>query len=122
MRPRTDDDDERDFRADAKRKVIRPPPPKKMAEALSSLMARKGYARVLSVSAMDSAWQTAAGPRLAGHSRPGVVNRGVLEVLVRSSAVLQELTFAKIKIVKQLKELCPNEKIRDVKFKVAAID
>ena len=85
-------------------------------------MARQGYARVLAISAFDDAWQAAAGERLAGHSRPGVVKRGVLEVLVRSSAVLQELTFAKTKIMKQLLATCPSEKIRDVKFKVGAIE
>ena len=115
-------DDEATFRDDAKRKVIRLPMAKKMADVLSGLMARKGYARVLSVSALDGAWQKAAGERLAGHSRPGVVKRGVLEVLVRSSAVLQELTFAKPKIMKQLAEHCPGEKIKDLKFKVAPID
>jgi len=96
MKPITDED-ERHFRQDAQRKTIRIPPPKKIADALSNLMARKGYARVLAVSALDDAWQAAAGERLAGHSRPGVVKRGVLEVVVRSSAVLQELTFAKTK-------------------------
>jgi len=121
MPPRTDDE-EQQFRHDAKRKSIRIPPPKRMADVLSGLMARKGYARVLSAGALQSAWQQAAGERLAGHSRPGVVSRGVLEVLVRCSAVLQELTFAKTKIVKQLRETCPNEHIRDVKFRVGAIE
>jgi predicted nucleic acid-binding Zn ribbon protein len=120
--PKSSDPDERNFRDDARRKTIRLPAPKKMADVLSGLMSRKGYARVLSVSAFDAAWQQAAGERLSGHSRPGVVKRGVLEVLVRSSAVLQELTFAKTKIMKQLVELCPNERIRDLKFKIAAID
>jgi predicted nucleic acid-binding Zn ribbon protein len=115
------DDDERCFRQDAQRKTLRIPPPKKISDALSNLMARKGYGRVLSAGALGDAWQTAAGERLAGHSLPGAVKRGVLEVLVRSSAVLQELTFAKHKIVKQLKELCPHENIRDVKFKVGQI-
>jgi predicted nucleic acid-binding Zn ribbon protein len=119
---RTDDDDERCLRDDLKRKVIRLPVAKKMADALSSLLARKGYARVLSTSALDTAWQQAVGPRLAGHARPGAVTRGVLEVLVRSSAVVQELTFAKSKIMKKLAELCPQEKIRDVKFRVAPLD
>jgi predicted nucleic acid-binding Zn ribbon protein len=116
------DDSEKHFRQDAARKTVRIPPPKKMADVLSGLMARKGYARVLAVSALDDAWQAAAGQRLAGHSRPGVVKRGVLEVVVRSSAVLQELTFAKAKILKQLITSCPDEKLRDVKFKVGAID
>ncbi len=116
------DDEERHFRQDAQRKTRHIPPPKKIGAALNNLMARQGYARVLATGALDDAWQAAAGKRLAGHSRPGVVKRGVLEVLVRSSAVLQELTFAKTKILKQLLVSCPNETIRDVKFKVGAIE
>jgi predicted nucleic acid-binding Zn ribbon protein len=115
-------DDERNLRSDLKRKAYRIPPPKKISDVLGGLMARKGYARVLSIGALDDAWQAAVGPRLAGHSRPGVVKRGVLEVLVRSSAVLQELTFAKSKLLKQLLTACPNEKIRDLKFKVGALE
>jgi predicted nucleic acid-binding Zn ribbon protein len=116
------DDDEQRFQQDAQRKTTRIRQPKKLADVLSGLMARKGYARVLAVSALDAAWQAAVGERLAGHSRPGVVSSGKLDVLVRSSAVLQELTFAKSKILKQLKENCPNENIRDVKFRVGAME
>ena len=119
---RKQQNDESTFRSDAKRKTIRIPPPRKMADVLGGLMARQGYARVLATSNLESVWRQAAGERLAGHSRPGVVKRGVLEVLVRSSAVLQDLTFAKAKIVKQLIEQCPSEKIRDVKFRVAAFE
>jgi predicted nucleic acid-binding Zn ribbon protein len=119
---RITDDDERNLHSDIKRKTLHIPPPKKIGAALNNLMARQGYARVLAAGALDDAWQAAAGQRLAGHSRPGVVKRGVLEVVVRSSAVLQELTFAKTKILKQLLVSCPNETIRDVKFKVGAVE
>jgi predicted nucleic acid-binding Zn ribbon protein len=116
------DESEKHFRQDAARKTVHIPAPKKIGAALSNLMARKGYGRVLAVSALSDAWQAAAGERLGNHSRPGNVTRGVLEVVVRSSAVLQELTFAKTRILKQLLASCASEKIRDVKFKVGAID
>jgi hypothetical protein len=59
MPPRKDDD-EKHFRQDAARKTVRIPPPKKISDALSNLMARKGYARVLAVSALGDAWLAAA--------------------------------------------------------------
>ena len=119
---RITDDDERNLHSDIKRKTLRIPPPKKIADALSNLMARKGYARVLSIGALDDAWQAAVGPRLAGHSRPGAIKKGVLEVIVRSSAVLQELTFGKTKILRQLAANSQGEPVRDVKFKIGAIE
>ncbi len=115
-------EDERNFLSDAKRKQIRIPTTKKMAEALSKLMARKGYGRVLASGALAAAWQEAAGERLAGHTRAGNVSRGVLEVFVRSSAVLQELTFAKSQILKRLIANSTESKIRSLKFKLGAID
>ncbi|MCA9163541.1 MAG: DUF721 domain-containing protein [Pirellulaceae bacterium] len=95
--------------------------PKKAADVVSGLLARRGYARVQSAGASLQAWQAAAGA-LAKKSRPGNVKRGVLEVIVANSIVLQELTFQKKRIVQRLAELLPDEKIRDVRFRVGAID
>src|SRR5687767_14062815 len=120
--PPSKDEDERNFRGDAKRKQFRIAAPRKVAEELSTLMARKGYGRVLASAALEEAWRAAAGDRLSSHSRVGNLTRGVLEVLVRNSAALQELTFAKVKVVKKLIEACPDQKIRDVKFKVGSLE
>ena len=50
------------------------------------------------------------------------MKRGVLEVLVSNSSVLQELAFLKTKAVKTLKQLVPEQQIRDVRFRVGAIE
>lgn len=96
--------------------------PQKMAEIVSSLLARRGYAQTKTASQASQAWQQAAGPALGQHTRAGSVRRGVLEVVVRNSAVLQELTFRKKQLLKQLTELVPAQKIRDLRFRVGAID
>lgn len=116
------DDDERYLHDDYQRKQVRIRPPQSVANVLSQLLARRGYAHVQTAAACDAAWQQAAGPRFAKDSRPGNVRRGVLEVVVRNSAVLQELTFMKVQVVKKLAQLAPEQKIRDVKFRVGAID
>lgn len=122
MAKSTDDPDLDVFAKDAKRKQLRIPPPKKVAEALSTLFARQGYARVLATSAFETVWNEAVGTRLASHTRVGQIKRGVLEVIVRSSAVLQELTFAKSSLIKRLQSAEISEKVRDVKFKVGPIE
>jgi predicted nucleic acid-binding Zn ribbon protein len=85
-------------------------------------MAARGYARVQSVAVTREAWLAAAGEKFASHTAPGSIKRSVLEVLVRNSAVLQELTFQKKKILKKLVAAMPDAKIEDLKFRVAVVD
>lgn len=106
-------------RIDQRRPRIRQP--KKMADVLSNLMSKRGYARELSTNNLDDAWQQTVGQRFAGDTRPGNVKRGVLEVLVASSAVLQELTFDKKRLLTKIQSAAPDQKITDLRFKVGAI-
>ena len=113
--------DEQNLHGDFKRKQVRIPLPKKMADIVSQLLAKRGYAQLQTVNAWEEAWQKVAG-RFASQSRCGKLSRGVLEVLVANSAVLQELTFQKAKLLKYLGELLPAQKVKDLKLKVAAIN
>ena len=96
--------------------------PLPIAEVLSELMARRGFARVRSAEALENAWREAAGELLAGYSRAGEVRRGKLEVIVANSTLAQELTFQKSAIVKRLAERLPDQRIRDLRFRVGPID
>jgi predicted nucleic acid-binding Zn ribbon protein len=116
------DDDERELAADYRRKQVRLPPVKPMGQAISQLLARTGYAQVQTAATCDAAWREAVGDKLAANTRPGNVKRGVLEVLVSNNSVMQELSFIKSKAVKILKQLVPEQQIRDVRFRVGTID
>jgi predicted nucleic acid-binding Zn ribbon protein len=116
------DDDERNLHADYRRKQVRLPPMKPVGQAISQLLARTGYAQIQTAATCEAAWREAVGPKLAAGTRPGLVKRGVLEVLVSNNSVLQELSFVKSKAVKVLKQLVPDQQIRDVRFRVGAID
>ena len=96
--------------------------PKRMADILSRLIARKGYGRLQSTAGFQEAWATAVGGLLAGQSRPGNVRRGILEVTVENSAVAQELQFNKQQVVSKLKEIISDCVIHDIRFRVGAID
>ena len=95
---------------------------KPVGNVLSQLLAKRGYAQIQTAATCDAAWREAVGEKLAPHTRPGTVRRGVLEVLVRNSSVLQELAFVKTKVVKILVKLVPEQKIRDVRFRVGAFE
>jgi predicted nucleic acid-binding Zn ribbon protein len=117
-----DGEDERNLQADYRRKQVRIPPPKPVRDVLSQLLARRGYAQVQTSGACEAAWREAVGAKLAADSRPGAVQRGVLQVLVRDSVTLQELGFVKTKAVKALAKLIPEQQIRDMRFRVGALD
>lgn len=97
------------------------PKPQPIADVLSRLIARRGYARVQSGAELLAAWRTAAGP-LAAHTLPGELSRGVLRVQVRHSTLMQELTFAKAEILTKLTALLPEQNIRELRFRVGAVD
>jgi len=118
----SDDLEERNLHDDFKRKSIRIPPPKQMRDVLSQLLAKRGYAQVQTAATCDAAWREAVGQKLAADTRPGSVRRGVLEILVRNPSVSSELGFVKAKIVKTLTKLIPEQKIRDLRFRVGNMD
>jgi hypothetical protein len=97
------------------------PGPQRIADVLSELMARRGYARLQSAAAYDEAWCKAAGDLARKHTRVGSLKRGTLEVVVSNSVLIQELMFQKIALVKTLNQLLPGQGIKDVRFRLGAI-
>ena len=97
-------------------------PPQKAADVVAQLMARRGYGKLQTAAVTKEAWSKAAGGKLALQSRPGELKRGKLEVLARNSAVLQELTFLKKKILKKLLAELPDAKISGLKFRIGTVD
>jgi predicted nucleic acid-binding Zn ribbon protein len=96
--------------------------PKPIANILSDLMARRGYGRMQAAGLLFETWRQAAGEQLGRQSRPGQVRRGVLEVMVTNSTLAQEISFQKPALLERLAELAPDEKIRDLRFRVGPID
>lgn len=95
--------------------------PQAMGNVLSALLSRRGYASLGAAEELEQAWREAAGP-LAEHALPGRLQRGRLEVVVRSSAVLQELTFQKSAILRRLTERLPEQTIQDLKLRVGTLE
>jgi predicted nucleic acid-binding Zn ribbon protein len=71
---------------------------------------------------LEDAWREAAGEMMAEYSQPGSIRRGVLEVIVASSTLRQELVFRKQVLIESLKQRLPDEGIRDLKFRVGAVN
>jgi predicted nucleic acid-binding Zn ribbon protein len=58
---------------------------------------------------------------LARFTRPGQVRRGVLEVTVSNSTIVQELTFQKERILAVLRAKRPDARIRDLRFRIGSV-
>lgn len=95
--------------------------PKRIDNVIAQLVQRRGYAQVRAAGERDAAWQTAAGEQLAASTQVGGIRRGVFEVLVANSLLMQELTFRKEQLLAHLQDALPEAGIRQLRFRVANI-
>ena len=118
MRSDADDLQELKRRSEQARRRFRMREPKRAADIMAAVLQRRGYGRVMENEQLAQRWKNAVEPRLAPFTRAVRVYRGRLEVLVTSSAVMQELTFAKQAILKQLSTDSEKSVIRDIRFRI----
>lgn len=95
--------------------------PQKMANVLSQLMARRGYSQERSLADQEDAWREAVGDDAARQTKAGLVRRGVWEVFVSNSTLLQDLSFRKRELLAKIAARLPNQKIRELKFRVGPV-
>ena len=95
--------------------------PKKAAQVLGQLMARKGYGQTESANQLEETWITVVGDQWKTKTKVGVIRGGVLEVLVANSAVNQQLDFKKKKILAELQNRLPKNNLKDLRFKVGNV-
>jgi hypothetical protein len=97
-----------------------PAGPISIGRIVSRLMSRSGYDRERAADGLAAAWQEAAPAALKASSQPGLIRRGVLEVFVSHSALVQELGFQKREVLKRLAELLPSAGITDIRCRLMA--
>ena len=94
--------------------------PRTIGSVMSRLLARTGYDREHATDGLAAAWQQAAPASMQGSSQAGLVRRGVLDVFVSHSALVQEMGFHKRQVLARLGELGPAEGITDIRCRVMA--
>ena len=92
--------------------------PRSIGSVMSRLLARTGYEREQSADGLSTAWREAVPESLRGASTVGRVRRGVLEVFVSHSALVQEFGFHKREVLARLGRLVPAEGITDIRCRV----
>jgi predicted nucleic acid-binding Zn ribbon protein len=99
--------------------------PKQIGNVVAQLVQRKGYAQIRAAGEREEAWRQAmqeqGGDQWATATRVAGVRRGVFEVLVANSLLMQELTFQKESLLKRLRDALPGDGIKQIKFSVGQI-
>lgn len=117
----SDADDELDFQQAQKlvrqRQYFRRGP-KKSANLIAQLMARKGYAQQQLIRQLDEVWWAIAAESWREQTRAGAIRGGVLEIVVGSSVLNQRLEFEKKRLLAELQSLLPKNNIRDIRFRI----
>ena len=92
--------------------------PEKIGDILGRLFVAKGWGRKQERLKLEKSWAEAAGEEYAEHTRVLVLKKGVLEVSVDSSVLLQELSqYQKRPILAKLRKLLPALVLTDLRFK-----
>ena len=92
--------------------------PEPIGEILSRLFAARGWGRKQERVRLERAWSEAAGAEYSAQTRVASIRRNVLEIEVRGSVVLQELSqFHKRRLLAKLRELLTGVKITDLRFR-----
>jgi predicted nucleic acid-binding Zn ribbon protein len=96
--------------------------PERIGNVLAELMAQCGYARQQADQALQDAWQAAAGDLATRFTRVGPLRRGMLEVTVANSVLLQELSFQKQGLLEALAKKLPDHHIRGLRLRTGCVE
>ncbi len=91
----------------------------RIGTVLTEVIARRGLARLRQQELWEKSWRQVAGPHIAEQTRVGSFRRGVLEILVGNSSLLQELAaFRKDALLAELKRCLNAHTIRQLRFRL----
>jgi hypothetical protein len=99
------------------------PGPEKLGEILGKLFVARGWGRKQERLKLEKAWMVSAGEDYAPLTKVSALKKGILEVLVANSALLQELAqFQKRSILARLRVELSGVEITDLRFRYGKID
>lgn len=95
--------------------------PERLGEILSRLFAARGWGRRQGRLHLEQAWAESVDPEFVGQTRVAGLRRGVLEVEVANSVLLQELAhYHKRRLLERLRLRLPGTTLNDLRFRAGA--
>src|SRR5262245_20416735 len=92
--------------------------PERISEVLSRLFTERGWGRHQERTRLERVWAEVAGAEIASQTRVGAMRRGVVEIEVTNSALLQELAgFHKRRLLEALKSKLSGAAPKDLRFR-----
>ena len=91
---------------------------KKATDVINQLLARRGYGQQQSARAIEEHWLAVVDKRWHAKTRVGVIRKGVLEIHVTNSTIVQHLNFQKKQLLSQLQIRLPQDNLKDIRFRV----
>ena len=96
--------------------------PRPLSDILGELFTVRGYSRLRVRQELEDAWNKAVGEPYCHQTRVDEVRRGVLNVTVAHSTLLEELSaFRKPSLLKALRLDAPATIIHDIRFRVGPV-
>ncbi len=95
--------------------------PVPIGNIVADILARKGLGRHEATIELDKVWAKIIEKPLAEITRCGRIRRQQLEVVVENSTAMQELTFRKQELIELLNREIPQQKLKDIRFRVGTI-
>jgi Dna[CI] antecedent, DciA len=96
--------------------------PRSLSDILGELFTVRGYGRLWARRELEDAWNAAVGEPYCRQTRLGEVRRGVLNVTVAHSALLEELvSFRKAALLGALRSGAPATAIHDIRCRVGPV-
>jgi hypothetical protein len=96
--------------------------PRPLSDILGELFTVRGYGRLRARQELEDAWNKAVGEPYCRQTRLGEVRRGVLNVTVAHSTLLEELSaFRKPALLSALRSGAPATTIHDIRFRVGTV-
>jgi predicted nucleic acid-binding Zn ribbon protein len=95
--------------------------PENLSEVLGRMFVSRGWGRKTERIRLETAWEEVIQANYRAETRLGSFRRGVLEVEVRNSVLMQELAqFQKRQLLTELRKRLTGLTITDLKFRAAA--
>lgn len=102
----------------AKQQDAEKPRVRRIGSIVGQLISRRGYAQVSANEAIHQLILAEVGTDLGTGLQVGNLRQGVLHLYASDSATLQELNFRKRGILKRLQRELPENKIKDLRFRI----
>jgi len=92
--------------------------PVPIGNIVADVLAQRGLGRPQATIQLEQMWSEVVGSAIAPMTHCGKIHRQQLNVIVKNSTVMQELTFRKEEIIRKLNTKTPDHLIKDIRFRV----